>query len=117
MGRANTTLQEVRMRRDLVEEIIGDLHAPTAPVRYQRLCIEVDNRGTISLIGQSQMELGLDYERRLTVAEAALRLRKSPAHVRKLLRTGQLKGERTAKAWLIRENDVYAYMQTRTKRK
>ena len=45
-------------------------------------------------------------DRPLTVTEAAERLGYHPDHVRRLLRAGQLQGERVGPIWLISREEV-----------
>ena len=45
--------------------------------------------------------LGAKVESPLTVQEAAEKLESHPDHLRRLLRTGKVKGERIGQVWLI----------------
>lgn len=50
--------------------------------------------------------LGIQMKRPLTVQEAARQLEYHPDHLRRLLRTGTVKGERIGQMWLIDRQEV-----------
>ncbi len=105
---------EVYTRRKVVEELLGDLHAtaPAKPRRVKTMQMRIDEEGMIELHADSQLELGLDDQRMLTVAEAADKLRWTAEHVRRRLRSGSLRGaRRPGGPWLITERELFRFMR------
>lgn len=65
---------------------------------------------------QSQAE-GKPVEKLYTADEAAAYLKVTLRTIRQWLKDGSLKGSKVGKAWLIRESDIQAFIESRVPKK